>query len=189
MLDQNIPHNLRDLISRELDRDEKVLWSGMPKPHFFSAISIGSFLFAIPWTAFAVFWMTAAAGFQIPQFNKGFDFFPLFGIPFLLVGIRMLASPLVAYRKQLKTVYLITNQRAITIDGGGRSTTIQSHFPEKLKDLYRREHSDGSGDVLFQQPIWTGDSETRTLLPEIGFLRIHDAKSVENILRSVAELG
>jgi hypothetical protein len=41
----------------------------------------------------------------------------------------------------------------------------------------------------FQQPIWTGNSETRTLLPEIGSLRIHDAKSIENILRSVAELG
>jgi hypothetical protein len=35
----------------------------------------------------------------------------------------MLSGPILAYRKALKTVYVITNRRAITFDGGRTVTS------------------------------------------------------------------
>jgi hypothetical protein len=185
MIDPNIPADLRDLISRELERDERVVWSAMPRPRYFSGPAVAAFFFAIPWTAFSVFWMASAAGFKIPQFNQGGDFFPLFGIPFFLIGIGMLSSPIWAYRKQLKTVYLITDRRAITIDGG-RTSTIRSYQPENLKDIFRREHRDGTGDVVITRNAWK-DSDGDKHMQDLGFLRIENAKSVENMLKEIAE--
>ncbi len=157
----------------------------MPKPRFFSGPALGYFLFAIPWTAFSVFWMAGAAGFKIPQFKNGADLFPLFGIPFFLIGIGLLSSPLWAYRNSLKTLYLITDRRAITIDGGS-SYTIRSYTGEQLSDIFRREHKDGTGDVIISRNSWR-DSDGDKQMQELGFLRINDAKHVESMLKEMAE--
>lgn len=184
MIDPSIPRQLQDLIDRELERGEKIVWSALPKPRYFTGPSAGLFVFAIPWTAFSVFWMASAAGFKIPQFNQGGDLFPLFGIPFFLIGIGMLLSPLWNYRRQLKTVYLITDRRAITIDGG-RTFTIRSYLPENLTDVFRREHSDGTGDVIITRTAWK-DSDGDKQMQDLGFLRVADAKSVETLLKAMA---
>ncbi|MEL6109627.1 MAG: hypothetical protein AAFU85_26765, partial [Planctomycetota bacterium] len=81
MIDPLIPPKLQEMVWRELDHDERVLWSGMPKPKYFTKRAVGMVLFAIPWTAFALFWIAGAAGFKVPQFNNGADLFPLFGVP------------------------------------------------------------------------------------------------------------
>ncbi|MEM9186050.1 MAG: hypothetical protein AAGB00_06080 [Planctomycetota bacterium] len=185
MLDRSIPPRLREIVQRELDRDERVVWSAMPKPKYFSGPALGVFLFAIPWTAFSVFWIAGAAGFKIPDFNNGEDLFPLFGIPFFLIGIGMLSSPVWAYRNSLKTVYLITNRRAITIDGGW-SYTIRSYTAENLSSVFRREHSDGTGDVVISRDSWR-DSDGDKQMQELGFLRIKDAKAVESMLGELAQ--
>lgn len=52
-----IPYQIEQMVKRELEPGERIEWEEMPTPHFFSPASIGAFLFAIPWTAFAVFWM------------------------------------------------------------------------------------------------------------------------------------
>jgi hypothetical protein len=122
----------------------------------------------------------------MPDFGKGgFSFFPLFGIPFVLIGLAMLSSPLWAYRKSLRTVYVITNRRAITFDGGV-STTIRSYAPERLHDVYRREKRDGSGDVIIARHAWR-DSEGDRQSEELGLLRIRNPKEVESMLRKLAE--
>ena len=157
----------------------------MPKPRFFSGSTVGMFFFAIPWTAFSVFWMAGASGFKIPQFNQGSDFFPLFGLPFFLIGIGMLSSPWWAYRKQLKTVFLITDRRVITIHGG-RTSTVRSYLPENLKDIFRREHKDGTGDVIFSRTEWR-DVDGDKHVHDHGFFRIQNAKSVETMLRAMVE--
>jgi hypothetical protein len=183
---KDIPSDLQDLISRELDPHEKVVWNAMPKPRYFSGGTGGLFVLGIPWTAFSVFWIAAAAGFRMPQFNAGLDFVPLlFGIPFFLIGVLMLSAPWWAYGNQLKTVYLITDHRAITIDGIGTST-IRSYLPENLKDIFRREHPDGTGDVIISRSAWK-DSEGDKHMQDLGFLRIQNAKSVETMLKALAE--
>lgn len=157
----------------------------MPIPRFFTPVTTSIFLFAIPWTAFAIFWIYGASGFKIPDFKEGFDLFPLFGIPFVLIGLGMLSSPLWTYRKAFKTIYVITDRRAITFDGGW-STTIRSYPPEKLQEIYRKVKRDGSGDVIIARQAWH-DSDGGHQSEELGFLRIRDPKETEQMLKKLAE--
>ncbi|MCK4564002.1 MAG: hypothetical protein KAU94_04960, partial [Verrucomicrobia bacterium] len=125
-----------------------------------------------------------ASGFQMPDFRNGAGLFPLFGVPFVLIGIGMLSTPLWTYRKAFKTVYAITDRRAITFDGG-RSTTVRSYPPEKLQDIYRKEKKDGSGDVVIVRSAWR-DSDGDRRSEELGFLRIENPKEVESLLNELA---
>ena len=180
-----IPRPLQETVDREIESGERIEWIDMPIPRFFTPVATGAFLFAIPWTAFAIFWICGASGFRLPDFSKsGFSFFPFFGVPFVLIGLAMLSSPLWAYRKAFKTVYVITNKRAITFDGGW-STTIRSYPPGKLQDLYRKEKRDGSGDVIISRRAWR-DSEGDRQAEELGFLRIRNPKEIEQMLRKLA---
>lgn len=187
MIPNTISRHLQEMVERELEPGESVAWIDMPIPRLFAPASIGTFLFAIPWTAFAIFWMYGASGFKIPDFKKDPDFFALFGIPFVLIGLGMLSSPLWAYRKALKTVYVITNKRAIIIEGG-LSKTIRTYSPEKLHDVHRKEYQDGSGDLVITYDAWR-DSDGDRHTKELGFLRIRNPKEVERMLKSLAEQG
>jgi hypothetical protein len=182
-----IPRLLEEKVDHELEPGERIEWIDMPIPRFFTPASTGAFLFAIPWTAFAIFWIYAASGFKIPDLREGFDLFPLFGVPFVLIGFAMLSSPLWTWRKALGTVYVITNKRAITFDGGW-STTIRSYPPQKLQDLYRKEKRDGSGDVIIARRAWR-DSEGDRRSEELGFLRIRNPKEIEQMLKKLADKG
>jgi len=163
---------------RELEPGERIEWQEMPARHYFTGTSIGAFLFAIPWTAFAIFWMFGAS-------RSGSIAFTSFGIPFVLIGIGMLSSPFWTYRKSLNTIYVITDRRAITFDGG-RTVTIRSYEPERLGNVFRKERNDGSGDVIISQKEWR-DSEGDKQREELGFIRIKDAKRVERMLKKLAE--
>lgn len=186
MLDPSIPDNLREVVSRELDRDERVVWAAMPRPVFFTPMSTGAFLFGIPWTAFAFFWVGMAGMGVWGQGGIGlFSLFPLFGVPFILVGFGMLSAPIFAYRKSKKTIYVITERRVITFEGG-RSTTIRSYPPEKLTDVFRRERKDGYGDIIIARREWH-DNNNRQQMEELGLLRIADAKQVEDLVKALAQ--
>lgn len=142
-------------------------------------------LFGIPWTAFALFWIAGASGFQIPEFKEGSDLFPLFGIPFVLVGFGMLGSPFWMMRKARKTAYVLTNNRVIIFDGG-RSTTIRSFGPDRLTDLRRKQRTDGSGDLIFERKV-SYDSDGDRQTTDHGFLAIPDVKMVEDMVRQLAD--
>jgi hypothetical protein len=183
-----IPQQLDAEVRRELEPGEVIRWIEQPIPRYFTPKAKGFFLFGIPWTAFAIFWTFGAAGFKIPDFSEGmqgFEFFPLFGLPFILIGLGMLSTPLWAYRKALRTMYVITDRRAITFDGG-RSMTIRSYPPPKLQDVYRKEKRDGTGDVIISIRAWR-DSDGDRQSEELGFLRVRDAKNVERMLKELTE--
>ena len=170
---------LKEKVDNELEPGERIRWIEQPKPRFFSPASTGAFLFAIPWTAFSIFWMYGAS--QSP--SNGFS---LFGVPFVLIGIGMLSSPLWVYYQTFRTVYLITDRRAITIDGG-RSYTIRSYPPDKLQNIYRRERKNGIGDIIISFDPWK-DSDGDTHKKDLGFLNIREPKHVEKILKELATI-
>ena len=182
-----LPVSQRDMVPKELDSDEQVLWWAQPKPSRFARQALPAFLFAIPWTAFAVFWMCGAAGFEVPDFSEGRHFFALFGLPFVLVGLAMLSSPLWMMRKARRTLYVVTQRRAILFEGGW-GTIVRSFGPEKLTDMVRHEKRDGSGDLIFEQKV-AGESERAGRTTEVGFLGINGVRDIEKVLRIIAEQG
>lgn len=180
-----LPVRLRTLIEAELQEGEQIVWIGRPIPHRFGMRSLPIVLFGIPWTAFALFWMAGAAGFKIPDFKHDFDLFPMFGVPFVLVGFGMLSSPFWMMRKARNTVYLLTDRRAILFDGGF-STTIRSFRPDRLTDLRRVQRPDGSGDLVFERrSSFGGESDQRQT--DIGFLAIPEVKTVEDLVRQLVD--
>lgn len=177
---QRIPYRLEQRIHRELEPGERIEWKEMPIPHYFSTVSTGAFLFAIPWTAFAIFWMFGAS-------QSGSIAFTSFGIPFVLIGLGMLSSPIWTYRKSLNTIYIITDRRAITFDGG-YAVTIRSYEPKRLQNVFRKERKDGSGDVIISHKEWQ-DSDGDKHREELGFIRIKDPKKIESMLKKLAQSG
>lgn len=184
-----IPGYLQNKVEREVESGERIEWMEMPVPRYFTPRATGAFLFGIPWTAFAIFWTAGAAWGSSQAEGPGFfRAFPLFGVPFVLIGFGLLSSPFWAYRKALSTLYVITSRRAITFESGMRTTTIRSYPPEGLSDLYRKERKDGTGDVIIARRAWR-DSDGDRQSEELGFLRVRDPKGVEAKLRKLAEQG
>lgn len=191
-LEAQIPQELKEKVDRELQPDERILWMDMPIPTFFTPESTKIFLFGIFFTSFAVFWTFGAAGFTIPNLKEVSNpiqlislLFPLFGLPFILIGFFLLLNPLFAYAKAFKTVYLITDRRAITFETGW-SKTVRSYPPSKLLNVYRKDKGDGTGDVIISSENWI-DSDDVKRSKDLGFFRIREPKTAEMMLRDLAK--
>ncbi len=181
-----IDYDLHTKTQDELEPGEKMLWSGQPDPKRLSRKALLISLFGIPWTAFALFWVVAAAGFKLPDFtfssfSDGFHaVFPLFGIPFVLIGLGMFTAPYWAYRSAKRTVYAITNRRALVISFG-RAKRVQSYFEQDISDISRVERADGSGNIVFRTEETT-DRKGNARLNQIGFFGVPEVRRVERIL-------
>lgn len=185
---------LRSRVESELREDEDLVWVGQPRPWRLARSAVPVFLFGIVFFGFAVFWTVMAssatnAGSHATPGGQGTTglvqrVFPLFGIPFLLVGAGMLLSPLLAAFVARRTVYAITTRRAIVFDGGLRSIAVRSYSPRDLDRLSRVEGASGAGDLVFDE-IEEGSHwrEGGSRIRRRGFLAIDDVLSVERLLR------
>jgi hypothetical protein len=177
-----LPRELRTQVELELQSGERIVWMDQPIPGRMARGSMGLVIFGIPWTAFAIFWVTMAAQ-GISKSNAGPMgwLFPLFGVPFILIGIGMLSSPYWARRRAERMAYVITDRRAIIFQG------VRSFEPSALKgELQRKQHADGSGDLIFAQEFRRG-SKGRTYTHNIGFLAVRDVKGIEEMVRTLAQ--
>jgi hypothetical protein len=159
----DLPTEVQQTVERELEPGERVAWAGQPDPRRYARGSWGIALFGIPWTAFAVFWVAMASGILWGNGNAGngpplvFRIgFPLFGVPFVLVGLGMLSAPYWARRSAAGTVYAVTDKRAIAFEAGFRSRTVKSYHPADLRQISRVERDDGSGDLILAELIPAG---------------------------------
>jgi hypothetical protein len=183
-----LPDSLRALVQAELQSAESVTWLEQPIPGRAARATWPVVLFSVPWTAFAVFWMVGAAWGTSRAHETGpFRVFPLFGLPFVAIGLGLFTSPFWARRSARRTVYLLTDRRAIVLCGGwGDTVNVRSFEPAALTDLRRSQHADGSGDLVFTQDVQLGRrGDTRST--NVGFLAISDVKSVEERVRALAE--
>lgn len=187
-----IPLGLRQAIDQELQPGERLYWVEQPLARFFTTESVRTSLFGVLWTALAVFWTGGANRFQFPDLSKGIRpqlLFSLVGVCFAVIGIELILTPLWTWRKARNTVYLVTDQRALTIRKGW-SLEIRSFSPDQLWNLERRERADGSGDVIVGLPR-SGDSSTEESVEptavEVGFLGVGQARESERALRQLVE--
>jgi hypothetical protein len=112
--------------------------------------------------------------------------FPLFGLPFVFVGLGMLTAPYWLARKARRTCYALTNRRAIVFDVSWRgAVTVYSYGPDQLAKQYRRENADGGGDLVFEEITTVNRSSDgpSTTTTKRGFLAIDDVRAVEALLR------
>lgn len=175
---------LQQRVTRELQPGEVVRWAGQPDPSRLMRQGFLIWLFFIPWTAFAIFWIWAAAGFRLPDFSGPFSFFPLFGLPFFFIGIAGLASPWWLRRMAHYTVYVITSQRAFIL-AGTRSVKMTAWRPEQLGQITRSENPDGSGDLVFDIEMRPGNRGS-TVQHKRGFMALRDVRTAESFINALA---
>ena len=181
----NLPRAVSSLVDAELEPGEQVIWAGQPVPARFARRNLGMVLFGIPWTAFALFWIAGASGFKIPDFSSPTSLFPLFGVPFVLVGCWLLSSPYWQFRQARRTAYVITDRRAVVLSSGfWNSITVRSFEPFRLGDLRRIQNTDGTGDLVFERVVNTSNRNGNQSTDH-GFLAIKDVKTVETLVRQL----
>jgi hypothetical protein len=181
-------------LNSELASGEKLLWSGHPDAGRACRGALPIFIFAIPWTAFAVFWVVMASwsiwhGSKPAGPAAGPIFiFPLFGLPFILVGLGLLSSPYFAYQKAKNTHYGVTNRRILVVTSG-KTKTVQQYDYSTLSNLTRTEYGT-RGDLVWTVPttvpVVAGGvstvSRNAALNSSVSFIGIERPKDVERLV-------
>ncbi|MBT8389756.1 MAG: hypothetical protein HKM91_04380 [Altererythrobacter sp.] len=180
------PDPLELALSREMRSGERVVWQGRQIARVASS-GFGIYFFAIPWTAFALFW-TAMASWGASEMQSGTGAlswaFPLFGVPFILVGLGMLSAPFLPLFNKGKVLFAVTNQRLIRIRLG-RKLVTKSVPARRIGPVERSENRDGIGSLRIAVKVGIdSDGDRQTEYFEIG--EVHDVLGAHD---EVAELG
>lgn len=135
-----IIRDIRSELSRHLERDEQIHWTGQPRQGIIlRTMDIFMIPFSLVWLGFAIFWMLMAA--------RSSTLFALFGIPFVVVGAFFTVGRFILDAKYRKnTIYGITDDRIIIKTGlnKGMVRTLDLH---SLTNIEFTEDADGSGTI------------------------------------------
>lgn len=177
------PEGLARLVEGELEPDERIVWQARPMRGRFALRIWPLVAFGAFWTAGCIYGLVSTLRMSSGA-GGGPDPFLLFEMPFLLIGIAMLCSPLWMLFKARRTAYVITERRAILFDGG-LSTTIRTFDPPQLDNLEFRRRRDGTGDIILgRKTLRDVDGDVQSW--PFGFFCIPDVKETEKLLRDVA---
>jgi hypothetical protein len=147
MFDQDVSSKLKEIVRREL-AGERLIWAGRPNPRSVARSGFGLWFFAVPWTAFALFWeATAIRQFFRNDVSGGSLFLVFWGIPFVLIGLAMLAAPLWMARRAGRTVYVLTERRLVELIDDATSTQVKSIWPKDILSITKSVRADGSGTI------------------------------------------
>ena len=186
----SIPPFLHDRLASELGRGERVAWLGRPEPVDRAFDFVGDFFIGVVLLPLALWMMIDgtgdvridAAG-QVSTTGSGVSspFFIVLGAMFLAAAARMFLAPLLAWWKARRTLYAVTDRRAVLLEATVRHTRIQSFSGDALIGAIRRESSDGIGDLIFEREASRG-SKGRTMYRDVGFHKIKDVRFVHDLL-------
>ena len=168
---------------------EKIHWAGMPNATVAMRGGFFLWLFAVPWTAFTLFWEISVLRswlYSIPNGKGGPAGFGLvlWGIPFVLVGLGMLSFPYFAARAARRTVHVLTDKRMVTVRFD-RNLHVETLNLRAITRIKRSEKQDRSGTLVIELDTMR-DSEGSTTRSET-FYGIRDVHAVELLLRDVME--
>jgi hypothetical protein len=179
-----LPPVLVGAIRRALAPDEEVMWLAQPVPARIARLHIWWALFGGAGTAFAAWWTAMCL-------RDGEDW-AIVGLVFLILFGVKAAGPFVAFRAARRSVYLVTDRRALVISTGelGRqpwptnTLTVSSYTPDELRHLARVDvDDDGGGDLIFRQTEEEGYEHTSVVTE--GFLGVADARAARRALAAL----
>jgi hypothetical protein len=179
-----------DLAERLL-AGERLVWSGRPAQGLLLT-SRDALLIPISllWGGFAVFWESTV----LAQSNAP-DFFVLWGIPFVLIGLYLIAGRfLLDAWIRGGMLYAVTNKRILISRSGpfGKFTALSL---DRLPDASISESAGGRGTIRFGEPapMWGGrngiSSWTPSLDPTPQFIAIENARNVFDQIQLAARSG
>jgi hypothetical protein len=187
-----------------LEEGEEILWQGQPETRVdYGQIFSGTSLFGAFFAGFAIFWISMAmfiTSGMTDAVGRGIaTIFPLFGLPFVAVGLYMMLGRLFwdAYQRR-HTHYTLTNRAAfiatdirgkrrldryeITADSG---LTLEEGAPGAVWFATRLHHR--RRRVARSSPGPFRNAGHRTSEERIGFRHIPDARRVFALMRKVQQ--
>ncbi len=196
--------NANQIFQEYLLSDEHILWSGQSEKKVnFTTIDFFLVPFSLMWGGFAIFWETTAI-IMIPKNAPGGIgiIFPLFGIPFVIVGLYFILGRFIFKKWQKsKTFYAVTNRRILSL-----RKVFGQHFLEaniaSLSGISKNVRSDGIGTLTFNAPskllgFFGGNNfyanTGMDILPsfdqKLGFFDIANADQVYKIIMDIKTKG
>jgi hypothetical protein len=162
---------LRQALERELRVDETVQWYGWQLGRT-EWRSFGIYIFAIPWTAFSLMWTAFAASATWQMDDSGAGWlgwaFPLFGLPFIAVGLGMLAMPFAPVFQRGRVLFVVTGQRVLKL-ALWRDLVVTTVPADRIGLMERREQHDGTGSLKLAIKIGKdSDGDRQTEHFELG---------------------
>ena len=179
-------------ISNELDENEQLIWAGQPRGGIvFRFFDIFMIPFSFMWGGFALFWETTVLIEFFKADSKMPVIFPLFGIPFVFVGIYIIVGRFWADAKRRENTYYGLTDKRIIIISGIFSRKVKSMNLRTLSDVSVSEKSDGTGTITFgpTNPMsqWFGGQHWAGMSPTASFEMINEAKNVYGQIRESQE--
>jgi hypothetical protein len=177
---------LPPLIRRALDeaaQGERILWAGQPRPARLWPY-FGIWLFAIPWTVFSLFWEGMALMPWYATWTFGIVM-PIFGIPFVMIGFAMMASPFWIMAKAKLTVHALTEKRLLTVTTGRMKKTDAVDI-KKTGSVTTQIAADGSGSFK----VTTGshiDSDGDRITDRFDVVGVDDAAGLAREFRKLRD--
>jgi hypothetical protein len=188
-------HDPYQLLLPDLMPGERVLWTGQPDTRIlFTPADRFMVPFSILWCGFAIVWEAGALGLLFFGDSQGGDaplLFPLFGVPFVLIGLYMVAGRFAykAYQKR-RTLYAVTDKRVLilTLTGRRRLTAL---FLSAIPSVQKSTRADGTGTITFgpQAPFGSYPNMGLDFLTlgndggnPPGFFDIHDVEETYRLI-------
>jgi hypothetical protein len=124
---------------------EKILWVGRPDPTMrLTKSDFFAVPFSLAWGGFAIFWETSVIASGAPIF------FVLWGVPFVAVGLYLIAGRFVQKaRVRRRTLYAVTDRRVLKVVRRRSGDNVDALFVDAIPVVNRELRRDGSGSVLF----------------------------------------
>jgi len=183
-----LSQDLQQAVDSEVEQGEHILWTGQPTPARLARTALPMTFFGLFFGGFAVFWIWGAAtgmSHHSVQSSGPGAFFPLFGLPFFLIGLGMVLSPLYLYNSGKRTVYAITEKRAIIISGGSKKT-VQSYYGRDMSTVERTDLANGTGDVVFARKFTSNSNQNSTSTP-VGFYGVANVREAETLIHKIRD--
>ncbi len=163
--------NLQESLEQELNIQETITWMDQPNP----LSNLGHSL------------IMAFSGLTDMGLAIGLYFMielPIFiGIPIFLFGLGFLSAPLWVIKKRKQTFYILTDKRALILQGGILKK-IDSFMPDQLKNISREQNQDGSGSLVFERSVPNANMNQHS---NRGFFSISNVKEVHEKIDKLIE--
>jgi hypothetical protein len=142
-----------------LSPGEKVLWRGQPPSGLLVLRHQDLVLmpFFLVWTGFSLFWelMALAMVFAGGEAAGPGICFPLFGLPFVAIGLYMLIGRFIMDVPARRRTYYALTDRRVLIVSGLRDRNVTSLPLGKIDNVEMILHRNGTGTLMFSGPMST----------------------------------